>query len=92
VLYAVLLSFATVVVWQKFSDAEVDDVQEAGAATTLYRLSQGVGEKPGADLRDAVTVYLKTAITDDWPAMQAGVAAGASRPRTRRSMPSMRRC
>src|SRR6202451_986508 len=50
VLYAVLLAFAIIVVWQKFSDAEADVVQEAGAATTIYRLSEGMGEKPGRDL------------------------------------------
>lgn len=43
VLYAVLLAFAIIVVWQKFSDAETSVVQEAGAATTIYRLSQGIG-------------------------------------------------
>ena len=42
VLYAVLLAFAIIVVWQKFSEAETSVVQEAGAATTIYRLSQGM--------------------------------------------------
>lgn len=78
VLYAVFLAFAIIVVWQKFSDAEADVVQEAGAATTIYRLSQGMDEKSGADIRSAVTAYLKVAIADDWPAMDHGVA-GASR-------------
>src|SRR5271156_4866049 len=55
VLYAVLLAFAIIVVWEKFSDAETDVAQEAGAAATIYRLSQGMGEKPGATIRDAVT-------------------------------------
>jgi Protein of unknown function (DUF4239) len=79
VLYAVLLAFATIVVWQKFSDAETNVAQEAGSATTIYRLSQGMGDKPGADIRSAVTNYLKVAIADDWPAMDLGTE-GASRP------------
>jgi len=78
VLYAVFLAFAIIVVWEKFSAAEADVVQEAGAATTIYRLSQGMDEKSGADIRGAVTAYLKTAIADDWPAMDHGVT-GASR-------------
>src|ERR1700684_3078379 len=69
VLYAVLLAFAIIVVWEKFSAAETTVVQEAGAAVTVYRLSPGLGDKAGADLRDAVTHYLKVAIADDWPAM-----------------------
>jgi Protein of unknown function (DUF4239) len=72
VLYAVLLAFAIIVVWQKFSDAETSVVQEAGAATTIYRLSQGMGEKEGADIRAGITAYLEAAIADDWPAMDRG--------------------
>ena len=74
VLYAVLLAFAIIVVWQKFNDAETNVVQEAGAATTIYRLSQGIGERPGVDIRNSVTNYLKVAIAADWPAMQRGAA------------------
>jgi hypothetical protein len=44
VLYAVLLAFAIIVVWEKFSDAELDVVQEAGAAENIYRLSQGLSD------------------------------------------------
>jgi uncharacterized protein DUF4239 len=73
VLYAVLLAFAIIVVWQKFSEAEASVVQEAGAATTIYRLSQGMGGKPAAEVRAAVTTYLEAAIADDWPAMDRGV-------------------
>jgi hypothetical protein len=81
VLYAVFLAFAIIVVWQKFSDAEADVVQEAGAATTIYRLSHGMDEKSGTEIRGAVTTYLKVAIADDWPAMDRGVtgASGSAR-------------
>src|SRR3984885_7965493 len=72
VLYAVFLAFAIIVVWQKFSDAEADVVQEAGAASTIYRLSQGINGQPGADIRAAATAYLKTVIDNDWPAMDRG--------------------
>jgi Protein of unknown function (DUF4239) len=78
VLYAVLLAFVIIVVWEKFTDAEVNVVREAGAAENIYRLSQGLGDINGADLRSAVGVYLKTAMADDWPAMDSG-HPGASR-------------
>jgi hypothetical protein len=84
VLYAVLLGFAIIVVWQKFSEAEASVVQEAGAVTTIYRLSEGMGDKPGADLRVAVTTYLKAAIEDDWPAMDREIP-GAS-PNARKAL------
>ncbi len=72
VLYAVLLAFLIIIVWQKFSDAEAGVVQEAGAASTVYRLSGGLEEKAGVDIRSAVSNYLKSAIADDWPAMARG--------------------
>jgi hypothetical protein len=74
VLYAVLLAFAIIVVWQKFSDAEFDVVHEAGAAENIYCLSQGLTEKGAIDVRDAVANYLKVAINNDWPAMDHGTA------------------
>ena len=51
VLYAVLLAFVVVVVWEKFSQAENEVASEAGAAATLYRLWDGVG---GSRDQDAV--------------------------------------
>jgi hypothetical protein len=77
VLYAVLLAFAIIVVWQKYSDAETTVAQEAGAAAAIFQLSGGLGEKPGAALRSALSNYLAHAIADDWPAMER-IAPGGS--------------
>jgi hypothetical protein len=77
VLYAVLLAFATIVVWQKYSDAETTVAQEAGAAASIFQLSYGIDEKPGIALRSALSNYLTHAIADDWPAMER-VAPGGS--------------
>lgn len=73
VLYAVLLAFAIILVWQKFSDADATVAQEAGAAEAVYRLSNGIAEKSKAEVRRAVTAYLSAAIDDDWPAMNRGI-------------------
>lgn len=70
VLYAVLLAFAVIIVWQKFSEAELAAAKEAGAATTLYRLSSGLGADSGAAVRDSLTGYVRTAVAEDWPAME----------------------
>lgn len=81
VLYAVLLAFVIIVVWEKFSDAEANVLREAGAAENLFRLSQGLGDFSGADLRKSVAAYLKAAMADDWPAMDKGTvhAGGAAK-------------
>jgi hypothetical protein len=53
VLYAVLLAFAVVVVWERFNQAD----------------SEGAKEDHGAAIRAATTEYLDAAIAKDWPAM-----------------------
>lgn len=71
VLYAVLLAFAVIVVWEKFSQAENEVAIEAGAAATLYRLSDGLGTA-GDGLRAGTSAYLVAVIDAEWPAMAAG--------------------
>ena len=79
VLYAVLLAFAVVVVWEKFDESENFVAQEAGAAATIYRLADGVGTDSGAGLRKGLNDYIKVAVTEDWPAMERGGASSIAR-------------
>jgi hypothetical protein len=71
VLYAVLLAFAVLIVWEKLNEAERSVAVEAGAAATVYRLAEGLGPS-GAEVRDAATAYLDATIRADWPAMRYG--------------------
>jgi hypothetical protein len=71
VLYAVLLAFAVLVVWEKDNDAEASVAAEAGAAAGLYRLSNGLGGESAA-VRAAIGAYLEATVTEDWPAMARG--------------------
>jgi hypothetical protein len=75
VLYAVLLAFAVIVVWEKFNAADNIVAKEAGAAATTYRLSKGINAEQGSAIGKALTDYLNAAITKDWPAMQNGKAS-----------------
>ena len=68
VIYAVLLAFAVIVAWEKFSDAETAVIQEAGASATLYRLAAGP-EPEAVKTRAALGNYLRLAIDQDWPLM-----------------------
>ena len=72
VLYAVLLGFAVISAWEKFSEAENAVAQEAAALATLYRLAEGIGGDAGTAFHNALTQYVKTAIAEDWPAMERG--------------------
>jgi hypothetical protein len=70
VLYAVLLAFAIIVVWEKFTEADNIVAREAGAATNVYRLSYGMAAAPATSLRARLSAYLAATVSDDWPAME----------------------
>jgi Protein of unknown function (DUF4239) len=72
VIYAVLLGFAVITVWDKFSEAENNVSLEAGAAATIFRLAKGIDAQASAALRTGMSAYLRAAIAQDWPAMQHG--------------------
>jgi hypothetical protein len=71
VIYAVLVAFAVIVVWEKFNEAETAVVQEAGASATIYRLTTGPDPEAVAT-RAALGNYLRLAIDRDWPLMAKG--------------------
>jgi hypothetical protein len=77
VIYAVLLGFAVIVVWEKFSEAENDVALEAGSAATIYRLAGGIKGDTGTALRAGMSAYLRLAVTEDWPAMKHGQSSAA---------------
>jgi len=68
VIYAVILAFAVISVWEKYSEAEVVVTEEAAAAATLYRLTTHTVSEAGA-AKAALSRYLRTAIEFDWPQM-----------------------
>jgi len=72
VLYAVLLAFAVLVVWEKLNDAENEVAREAATAATIFRLADGMEPKTRLAVREATSAYLVSAIGADWPAMARG--------------------
>jgi hypothetical protein len=74
VIYAVLMAFAVIVAWEKFSEAEIAVVKEAGASATLYRLARGP-EPEAVTTRAALDNYLRLAIDRDWPSMEKAKAS-----------------
>ncbi|CAN5156999.1 DUF4239 domain-containing protein [soil metagenome] len=72
VIYAVILAFTVIVVWERFADAEHAASKEAAAVATLYRLSDGIPQAPRADLRAKLDDYLKAAVSQEWKTMERG--------------------
>ncbi|MGH7025331.1 MAG: DUF4239 domain-containing protein [Caulobacteraceae bacterium] len=69
VVYAVLLGFAVIVVWEKFRDAEAAVAQEASAVIALDRLSLGLQPSVGAAVRGQLASYVRLTVAEGWPAM-----------------------
>ena len=76
VIYAVLLAFSVIVVWEKFNDAQTAVAEEAGATAALFRYAEGKDPEAVA-LRTALVNYLKAAIDQEWPAMSRETEAHA---------------
>jgi hypothetical protein len=68
VIYAVLLAFSVIVVWEKFNNAQDAVAEEAGAIAALFHYSEG-NEAEAQAVRTAVANYLKLTIDKEWPAM-----------------------
>ena len=68
VIYAVLVAFSVIVVWEKFAEAETAVAQEAGATAALFRYAEGK-EPDALALRTALEKYVRLTIEKEWPAM-----------------------
>jgi hypothetical protein len=79
VLYAVLLAFVVVVVWQKFNDADNVASQEAGAAATIFRISADLPDEHATHLRAALGNYLNTVTQDEFRTMERGEPSAKTR-------------
>ncbi|MEO9170650.1 MAG: hypothetical protein ABI278_05680 [Candidatus Aquilonibacter sp.] len=72
VLYAVLLGFLTVVVWEHFSAAEDQTVQEVDAATDIARFADQIDAIDRLRVVSDLKSYTGAVIHDEWPKMQNG--------------------
>jgi hypothetical protein len=79
VVYAVLLVFIMVAVWEEWRNAKSFTDQEASALIDLYRLSSGLHDDVNRTaLRDSILQYASVVINDEWPALARGEANPAA--------------
>ena len=71
-LYAIVIAFVVVVLWQQFYTASnhVDD--EASAVGNLYRDVQAFPDPMQREVREAVYRYVQTVIEEEWRTMARG--------------------
>ncbi|HEX4014449.1 MAG TPA: hypothetical protein VHX17_11280 [Candidatus Cybelea sp.] len=70
VIYAVLLAFVAIGVWERFQEADVRSYDEAGALATVYRGSDSFPD--GGHLRGMMREYVRSIVDVEWPLMRKG--------------------
>jgi hypothetical protein len=72
VIYAVMLAFVLVIVWQDFDRAQNNTVKEANCFAQMYRDASGLPEPFRSQFLEANGKYLRAVIEYEWPKMQHG--------------------
>jgi Protein of unknown function (DUF4239) len=75
VLYAVVLAFAVLTVWEEFRDAEAHVEHEAGALVGLHRLASGFSEPARGEVQQDLRRYAEAVVTEEWDTMARGAAS-----------------
>ena len=72
VLYAVLLAFITIVVWEHYAAAEDRANEEVNAATDIWRFAAYLQPSDERRLTTDLDRYVGAVIADEWPKMRHG--------------------
>jgi hypothetical protein len=80
VIYAVLLGFMVVAVWESYDAAHANAAEEAAMLVPLYRQTTVMAPEKGAKMRTLIRAYADSVIHDEWHALQeTGKASDVSR-------------
>ena len=72
VLYAVLLAFVVIIVWQDFDKAKLNVQKEVNCLIDLYRDSSAFSPEFRAEVHDLLKDYTTAVIDEEWKAMENG--------------------
>lgn len=72
VVYAVIMAFVLINVWEDYSQTEDDARREAGALGNLHRLAEGLPDASRQEIQDATLDYALTVVDDEWPRLLDG--------------------
>lgn len=72
VVYAVLLGFTAIIVWEQFTSAQEVGEREANKLADLYRDAQVFAPEARAEIRERLQTYAESVIQKEWAAMSAG--------------------
>ncbi|HEX3672419.1 MAG TPA: hypothetical protein VHT92_12015 [Candidatus Cybelea sp.] len=72
VLYAVVLGFVVVVVWQKYDNAVANVESEVDAVANIYHVIDAYPTPLRDEIRSGLRAYARTVALVEWPAMNRG--------------------
>jgi hypothetical protein len=75
-LYAVLLAFLVIAVWESYGTAKDTAADEASTLATLYRQTKGLPSAQQHQLRGLLRAYTEAVVTEEWPIQAATGGAG----------------
>src|SRR5471030_345017 len=80
VLFAVLLGFMVIAVWESYDAAKINVATEAISLVPLYRSSGNLPKEAGEKIRELIREYIHQVIEDEWPT-QASTGQPSSKAR-----------
>ncbi len=72
VIYAVLLAFVVIVVWQQYNDSDTRYGEEVASIADVYAYTRELPPREGVDMRLRIRRYVGLMIDDEWPLMLHG--------------------
>jgi uncharacterized membrane protein YraQ (UPF0718 family) len=72
VIYAVLIAFVVIAVWETFAKAEEIVSEEASSLISLYRDTTAFPEAEQHALQESLRTYVQSVVDDEWLTMQHG--------------------
>ncbi len=75
VLYAVLLAFVVIIVWERHAEAQARAEQEANELGDLFRNAQAYPDSIREQLQAQIRTYTSLVATDEWASMARGRAS-----------------
>ncbi|MGH3713757.1 MAG: DUF4239 domain-containing protein [Micromonosporaceae bacterium] len=78
-LYAILLAFVVIIVWETASKADDDTQVEANKLSQIYFTARGLPEPQRSQLTGLARQYASTVVDEEWPAMRRGQTSPEAR-------------
>jgi hypothetical protein len=72
VVYAVMLSYVLIIVWQNFDETKNNVVSEANYYADIYRDSEGLSEPFRGQFKAVMNDYINTIVNDEWELLAIG--------------------